>query len=148
MTYFKKKKVLFQIIKLLYSLAIFISYNLQFSVASNTIWSMIQGTKFKILKNPNLAHNLFRSFLVVLSFLFAICVPKIELFIALFGALSASTLAILIPCFLDLMVFWPLSNFSLLKLTKNVCLIFFGFYILFAGCYASIVDIFHYYKRM
>jgi hypothetical protein len=139
---------LFQIIKLLYSLAIFISYNLQFSVASNTIWEAIQGTRFKKFKNSNIAHNLFRSFLVFLSFLFAICVPKIELFIALFGALSASTLAIIIPCILDLILFWPLSNYSVLKLTKNILLIIFGLYILFAGCYTSILDIIYFYKKM
>jgi hypothetical protein len=137
-------------IKVLYSLAIFISYNLQFSVASNTIWAYLNESFkfFKTLNNLNTFHNLFRSFLVFLSFLFAICVPKIELFIALFGALSASTLAIIIPSVLDLMLFWPLSNYSLLKLGKNIFLIFFGSYVFFAGCFVSIRDIIHYFYKI
>ena len=135
-------------IKILYSVAIFISYNLQFSVASNAIWLYLNDnfSSFKNFKNLNIAHNLFRSFLVFMSFLFAIFVPKIELFISLVGAFSASTLAIIIPSFLDLILFWPISNYSLLKLFKNVFLIIFGFYIFFAGCYVSVQDILIYYK--
>ena len=136
-------------IKLLYSLAIFISYNLQFSVASNTIWAYVYDSfsYVRSLKNLNLVHNLFRSSLVFLSFLFAICVPKIELFISLFGALSASTLAIIIPSILDLILFWPMSKYSYLKLGKNILLISFGLYIFIVGCFVSIHDIVKYYNK-
>lgn len=160
------KDKIFQIVKILYALAIFISYNLQFSIASNTIWSYIyeSSSYLKSLKPKNktidpldssksqtrvynLIHNLFRSALVVLSFVLAITIPKIELFISLFGAIAASTLAIIIPTVLDLVLFWPLSKYSFFKLYKNFLFLLFGVYVFVAGVYVSVIDIYIYFKN-
>jgi len=97
--------VLCQIVKILFSIGIFISYNLQFYVAADIIWSfMVRSIKY--LKNLNESHefetesvnndvkksakkilshleNVFRSCLVIFTFLLAISIPRIGMLIAL-----------------------------------------------------------------
>lgn len=159
-------KVLFQIIKILFAIAIFISYNLQFYVAADIIWTYVyrsskylrslneKSTSSESLTSNNsskssskmysLIHNAFRSAMVVFTFCLAILVPKIDLFISLVGSIASSTLAIIIPPILDLVVFWPESNRSKPKLIKNILIILFGIYIFIAGTWVSMNDIIKY----
>lgn len=67
------------------------------------------------------------------------------MFISLIGALASSTLAIIVPPLLDIIVFWNLENRSLVKLFKNVLIILFGIYIFLAGTYVSVSDIIDYF---
>lgn len=91
--------VLCQIIKVFFSIGIFISYNLQFYVAADILWSfMVRSIKYLQALLPKaetdaesvnsdvkksaskiLSHleNIFRSCLVIFTFLLAISIPKI-----------------------------------------------------------------------
>lgn len=163
--------MLFQAIKIFFAVAIFISYNLQFYVAADIIWSSIyHSNKYlrSINSNSSLLHltsneklvavkrsrftlynlieNLFRSLLVLFTFMLAIKVPRIDLFISLVGAVSGSTLAIIIPPVLDLIVFWGDAK-SPLRLLKNLIIILFGIYIFGAGTYISVQNIIDYLKE-
>jgi len=74
-------------------------------------------------------------------------VPRIDLFISLIGAVASSTLAIIVPIVLDHFIFWPMENYSLIKLVKNIVVAVFGVYIFFAGTYTSLYDIIDYLKE-
>jgi proton-coupled amino acid transporter len=152
-------KILFQIIKICFAIAIFISYNLQFYVAAEIIWSAIlrssnylrtqrlglsSSTQTKLYM---LYENLFRIVLVVFTFSLAVNVPRIDLFISLVGAIASSTLAIIIPPILDIIVFYEASNRSKVKLVKNILIIIFGFYIFIAGTWVSVNDIIEYLRH-
>jgi proton-coupled amino acid transporter len=162
-------------VKVCFAIAVFISYNLQFLVGVEIIWNYIFNAS-KYLQSLSIQNNLlnadgeenlneieikksasrilffiesiFRSCVVIFTFLLAICIPKIDLFIALVGAVASSTLAIVIPPLLDLMIFWPMENYSKKILIKNVIVILFGFYIFVAGTYCSISDIVNYFKTL
>jgi amino acid permease len=97
--------------------------------------------KFKWI---NVIENLFRCALVLFTFLLAIKVPRIDLFISLVGAVASSTLAIIIPPFMDFVVFWHGPNKSMLRCIKNVSIILFGIYIFISGTYVSVNDIIKY----
>ncbi len=94
-----------------------------------------------------LLENIFRSVLVLFTFLLAFSIPRIDLFISLVGAVASSTLAIIVPPVLDLIVFWPSTNFSVLKLGKNIMVILFGVYIFSAGTFVSVKDIVNYFRN-
>lgn len=206
--------VLFQIVKVLFSLAIFISYNLQFYVAADILWSNIyrksnylqksynysikfnkksskstkaaapadttishddedgvvsSGTddKAHIIENQasaskvvtrgkmdcrslfnsyNILETMFRFVLVLVTFGLSVSIPRIDLFISLVGAVACSMMAIILPPIMDLVLFWKASNYSILKLVKDLVIILFGIYIFIAGTYVSIDDIIKYFK--
>ncbi len=153
---------------MLFAIAIFISYNLQFYVAAEIIWSAIfRSSKYlqslSVLGNDviinsqngclsptrklSLFQNSTRIFLVLFTFLLAVSIPKIDLFISLVGAVASSTLAIIIPPLLDMIVFWTKSDKSVVKLIKNLLICLFGIYIFVAGTLVSIEDIIDYFKK-
>lgn len=70
-------------------------------------------------------------------------VPKLDLFISLFGALCLAALGIAIPAIVDMNTHWyQMKGFPfLLSLAKNLFLIVFGIAGLVVGTYTSIHDI-------
>lgn len=99
----------------------------------------------KVLTNKLfLIENSFRMGIIFLTFGLAIVVPRIDLFINLIGAIASSTLAIIVPVVLDILVFWPMENYSIKKLIKNILMLVFGIYIFIAGTYTSLHDIYEY----
>lgn len=158
--------------KILFAIAIFITYNLQFFVAADIIWTyVLRSSKYmqslstnsgsfvslsesqvsdlnrSASKIYNLINNVFRSSLVILTFLLAIKVPRIDLFISLVGAIASSTLALILPALLDLVAFWKSTNKTFSRLLKNLFIIIFGIYIFVSGTLVSLTDIFNYLKN-
>ena len=84
--------------------------------------------------------------MVFISFLFAILIPKIDILLSLFGSISGSTIALILPAILDLVLFWPKSKYSLTKLFKNIFILTLGIYIFIAGLTTSINDIVDYFN--
>ena len=168
---FLKNKPLFQAVRILFSIAIFISYNLQFYVAAEIIWSYVfkkssylqsltvsKETSMRVESDTdrliveksaskvlNLIENVFRSCLVICTFLLAILIPKIDLFISLVGAVASSTLALIIPPFLEFLIVWKTPERTKFLVFKNVAIILFGVYIFFAGTIVSLKDIINYF---
>lgn len=70
-------------------------------------------------------------------------VPKLDLFISLFGALCLAALGIAIPAIIDMSTFWYQKDGLKFKISfvKNVALIAFGLIGLVVGTYTSLHDI-------
>ncbi|KAI4470927.1 amino acid transporter [Holotrichia oblita] len=84
-----------------------------------------------------------RTTIVLITFLLAVAVPKLELFISLFGALCLSALGIAFPALIDMCTHWdkPRGILFTLSVCKNCVLVIFGFAGLIIGTYTSISEI-------
>jgi len=136
-------EILAQVVKLSLALAIFVTYGLQCYVAVDITWNEYLGPKLE--KNPRqvLWEYVTRTCLVLVTFLLAVAVPALDLFISLFGALCLSALGIAIPAAIETCTYWYTrdgSSFYLMVL-KNVALMIFGIFGLIVGTYTSIRDI-------
>lgn len=94
-----------------------------------------------------LIENFFRACIIIPTFVIAILIPEIDLVINLFGAVTSTALAIIIPILLDLMVLWPKAGYPKIRLIKDIIIILFGIYVFAAGSYASLYDIVKYLKK-
>lgn len=75
-----------------------------------------------------------------ISVLLAIAIPRLGLFISLFGALCLSVLGLAFPALMEICVLYP-NDLSALTLIKDILLIIFGIIGLVVGTYTSVRDI-------
>lgn len=130
-----------QAITVIFAVAIFISYGLQGYVPVEIIWT--QYIKKRITdETKHLRYEfLTRIAVVLVTFLLAVAIPRLGLFISLFGALCLSALGIAFPAIMELCVKWPNYGPGRYIVIKDVLLIIFGLIGLVAGTYTSIRDI-------
>lgn len=77
-----------------------------------------------------------------ISVLLAVAIPRLGLFISLFGALCLSALGIAFPAIMEICVLWPDKlGPGRMILWKDIILILFGIIGLVAGTYTSVRDI-------
>jgi len=83
-----------------------------------------------------------RVLIVLATFLLAIAIPRLGLFISLFGALCLSVLGLAFPAIMEICVLYPnhLGKYNYI-LYKDILLIIFGVVGLVAGTYTSVRDI-------
>lgn len=134
-------EVMAQSIKIMFAIAIFITYALQAYVPVEIIWNTyldqrIQNRKF-------FWEYVCRTLVTLATFTLAVSIPRLGLFISLFGALCLSALGIAFPAIIEICVLWPDNDLGpcMIMLIKNLCLIVFGVLGLVVGTYVSIVDI-------
>ncbi|XP_043286121.1 proton-coupled amino acid transporter-like protein CG1139 [Venturia canescens] len=133
-------EVMAQCIKIMFAFAIFITYGLQGYVPVEIIWNTY--LEHRIVKNKVLWEYVCRTLVTLVTFVLAITIPRLGLFISLFGALCLSALGIAFPAIIEICVMWPdkLGPWRVF-LTKNILLILFGVVGLVVGTYVSLVDI-------
>ncbi|KAL7294045.1 hypothetical protein TKK_0012519 [Trichogramma kaykai] len=131
-----------QAIKVMFAIAIFITYALQAYVPVEILWTTYIEHRMK--KNKLLWEYVCRTGVTILTFILAIAVPRLGLFISLFGALCLSALGIAFPAIIEICVLYP-DNFGRFKLVllKDIGIIIFGCIGLIVGTYVSLVDIVH-----
>ncbi|XP_032829620.1 proton-coupled amino acid transporter 1-like isoform X3 [Petromyzon marinus] len=155
---------LYESVKILFSLGIFVSYGVQFYVAAEIIAPFFVA---KVPRRWQLSVDLLcRAVLVCITCALAMLIPKLDLVIALVGSISSSALALIIPPLLEIVTFWPewrrqggagrgedteQSTAELksamrpwqywLVIGKNCVVSFVGFAGFVAGTYVSIVEI-------
>ncbi|XP_008211722.2 proton-coupled amino acid transporter-like protein CG1139 [Nasonia vitripennis] len=132
--------VMAQSIKVMFAVAIFITYALQAYVPVEIIWTTYLDHRIK--KNKLFWEYIVRTLVTLTTFILAIAVPRLGLFISLFGALCLSALGIAFPAIIEICVLWP-HNFGPFKvaLIKDIGLIIFGCIGLIVGTYVSLGDI-------
>ncbi|KAM3969016.1 proton-coupled amino acid transporter-like protein acs [Aphomia sociella] len=129
-----------QLAKILFGIAIFLSFPLQNFVAYSITWRKM---KRNLPKGQVLCFDyMWRIVLVLLPFGVAVAVPRLGPFISLFGAFCLSLLAIVFPGVMDACIWYP-SNYGTCnyKLLRDILIILAGLFALFSGCYTSIIEI-------
>ncbi|XP_063046655.1 proton-coupled amino acid transporter 1 [Engraulis encrasicolus] len=128
----------YQIVKLLYSFGIFITYALQFYVPAEILVPLAVS---RVSERFRLAVDLLiRVALVLFTCALAILIPELDLVISLVGSISSSALALILPPMLQIMTFHN-EGMPCWVVLKNVFISLLGFVGFVAGTYISIVEI-------
>ncbi|XP_050432741.1 proton-coupled amino acid transporter-like protein CG1139 [Adelges cooleyi] len=134
--------LLAQAVKLIFAVAIFITYALQAYVAVDIIWNTYMKKRIQNWDKATMEYGL-RVSVVLVTFVLAVSIPRLELFISLFGALCLSVLGIAFPALIEICVLWPEDDFGPFRyvLWKDILLIIIGVLALVLGTYISVQDI-------
>lgn len=130
-----------QSIRVLYSLAIYISYSLNMYVVFEIFWRELFEQKFKNSSNlkRSLADYLHRLAWVFLTFVLAISVPFLGLVTSFLGNFNISLLMFMFPAIMEICVSWPNDlGWNKWILWKNCVIIIFGALSFSAGTYSTI----------
>ncbi|CAL1290873.1 unnamed protein product [Larinioides sclopetarius] len=136
-----------ELIRLMFALAIFLSYALQLYVPISIIWPYLKK-KFNLETYSNqkqlLMEYFLRGLLVFITFLMAIVIPNLDLLISLVGALASSSLALIFPPIIELCTVWN-TNISPRKfkliLIKDIFIMIFGIFGSVIGTYTVLREI-------
>ncbi|XP_075213913.1 proton-coupled amino acid transporter-like protein pathetic isoform X2 [Lycorma delicatula] len=134
-----------ELIKILVGLAILFTYGLQMTAVMEVAWSSVENKIKK--KNQDLCYYILRGFLVVATVLCAIAVPQLAPAISLIGAVGFSTLGLLIPALLDVIIISEegIDLFDYI-IWKNILIMLLSVFTLFSGSYVSVLDIVQQYR--
>ncbi|XP_045784408.1 proton-coupled amino acid transporter-like protein CG1139 isoform X1 [Maniola jurtina] len=136
----KPGNVVSMTVQILITLAILLTYPLQFYVPIAITWPALR--KKYAQKSPVMKELYYRSALVLLTFVLAELIPQLGLFISLVGAVSSTTLALMFPPIIQLVCTYTNTNkVPLLMAFKNTFIILLGIFIFVTGTYVSIASI-------
>nr|XP_053654390.1 proton-coupled amino acid transporter-like protein pathetic [Cherax quadricarinatus] len=133
-----------QTVKLLMAIAVYMTYPLQMYVPVEILLPAVTR-HFHTKCTKTIAEYVFRTAMVLLTFVFAASVPNIGLFISLIGAVSSSTLALVFPPIIELITFWPDTGRCHWVLVKDVVICVFGILGFITGTFTSISAIVQYF---
>ncbi|BES98561.1 amino acid transporter [Nesidiocoris tenuis] len=137
-----KDEKLAQSVNVIFALAIFITYALQCYVPVEIIWTTYMKKKYEHSEHKLLYEYVMRICVVIVTFLLAVAIPRLGLFISLFGALCLSALGIAFPAIIEICVLWPDQLGPLnYVLWKDILLILFGIVGLVVGTGTALMDI-------
>ncbi|CAH1100598.1 unnamed protein product [Psylliodes chrysocephalus] len=132
-------EILAQVVQASISLAVFLTFMLQFYVPTDIVWRKIKPHVSK--ERQNLAQILTRAALV--AFIVAIAAAAghhLDALIDLAGSIFLSTLGFLIPAILDIIINWhEWGRFNYI-LVKNVLIIIFSLFGLVSGSYYAMLE--------
>ncbi|XP_068245513.1 proton-coupled amino acid transporter-like protein pathetic isoform X2 [Palaemon carinicauda] len=130
------REPLSQAVKILISIAVYMTYPLQIYVPFEILTPFVVR-RFDDRKKI-IAEYVFRTLLVLFTFVLAVVIPNVGLFINLIGAVSSSTLALIFPPVIDLITFWPDKGKYNWRLIKNVFILIVGLLGFVTGTVSSV----------
>ncbi|XP_076042534.1 proton-coupled amino acid transporter 1-like isoform X2 [Oratosquilla oratoria] len=133
-----------QSVKILMSLAIFLSYPLQIYVVFEICLPSLRE-KVETYRNQVIVEYVGRTILVLITFGLAAAIPSIGLFISLIGAVSSSALALIVPPIIEIVTFYP--DTSKLTLVKGSCICIFGIIGFLTGTFSSVEAIVEFFRN-
>ncbi|XP_055311595.1 proton-coupled amino acid transporter-like protein CG1139 [Sitodiplosis mosellana] len=99
-------EVLAQVAKVMIALGVFTSHAIYIYVAIDILWNQYIHKRLEHSERKLLWEYALRTGVVFITFILAVAIPNLGLFISLIGALSLSTLGILFPPFLECAYKW------------------------------------------
>ncbi|XP_062133043.1 proton-coupled amino acid transporter-like protein CG1139 [Drosophila sulfurigaster albostrigata] len=135
-------EVMAQVVKIFFAITTYISYALQGYVTAHILWNKYLSKRIKDISKHTLYELLFRAVIVLLTFLCAIAIPDLSLFLSLVGSFCLSILGLIFPALLQICVQYEQGYGPFrIRLVINMLLLIFGFFGGIVGTYVSIVDI-------
>ncbi|KAJ6644044.1 Proton-coupled amino acid transporter-like protein [Pseudolycoriella hygida] len=134
-------EILSQCVKGMLAFAIYITHGLACYVAIDITWTDYLVKRFGSSSKKLFYEYVVRTMLVMVTFLLAVAIPNLELFISLFGALCLSALGLVFPALIQLFTYWKQIN-GLTKVTmvlKNSIIIIVGLVGLVVGTYTKLL---------
>ncbi|CAG9137285.1 unnamed protein product [Plutella xylostella] len=127
----------------LFAVAILISYVLQCYVPVEIVWKTYVRPKLveREVKKLLLWEYVLRVGLCLLTFILAVCIPLLGLFISLFGALCLSVLGLCFPAILELCSKWGTPSLGKGTIVKDILIVIFGIVGMIAGTYTTMLSI-------
>nr|CAD7431431.1 unnamed protein product [Timema monikensis] len=132
--------VMAQVVKILIAAAILLTYGLQYFIATDITWPMLEKRVDK--RWSSTLQNVYRILTVAITVCVAIAVPNLGPIISLVGAVCYSTLGLLCPVVIDLVTNWEggLGTWYWV-LWKDSFILLFWLAALLTGTYTSVLDI-------
>lgn len=135
--------IMAQCVKGTLAFAIFVTHGLACYVAIDITWNDYITKKLTITSHKMVWEYVCRTLLVLVTFLLAVAIPNLELFISLFGALCLSALGLAFPALIQICTFWYyVSGVKRVWLVvSNTIIVVVGVAGLVIGTYTSLSEI-------
>jgi proton-coupled amino acid transporter len=132
---------LYNAVRVMFAIAIFCTYAVQFYVPIQIIWPMIQRKTRGWCQTHG--EYFLRFGCLILTFTLSAVIPHLDLMISLIGALSSSAIALIIPPILELVTSWPDQEFGKFywRIFKNIFIIVVGIVGFVVGTVVTLIAI-------
>lgn len=139
------KEPLYDIVRAIFTVSLFLTYPLQFYVPNEIIWNWAQSQFLINDKTPKylIYDYACRTVLVLITFVLAITVPRLNLLMDLVGSISGTALSIILPPVIHIAAFWgDTSGISkAFMIIADTIIIIIGLIASVSGSYFSIIGI-------